>query len=45
MKVAENFWDFLGGSGSYQDLLVCFEKIGIELRREIDHYFKKFKNK
>jgi len=43
LKVAEEFWDFLGGKGSYEKLLDCFEKAGIELRPEIDEYFKKFK--
>ena len=42
LKVAEEFWDFLGGKGSYENLLDCFEKAGIELRPEIDEYFKKF---
>lgn len=41
--VAEEFWDFLGGKGSYNDLLDCFEEVGIELRDEIDNYFNKFK--
>jgi len=40
--VAEEFWDFLGGKGAYQDLLDCFEEAGIELRSEIDKYFSKF---
>ncbi len=43
LKVADEFWDFLGGDGTYNDLLMCFEKIGIELRVEIDDYFAKFK--
>jgi len=42
VKVAEEFWDFLGGSGAYQELLNCFERVGIELRPEIDNYFKKY---
>jgi hypothetical protein len=42
LKVAEEFWDFLGGPGSYQDLLDVFERIGVELRLEIDAYFAKF---
>ncbi len=42
LKVAEEFWDFLGGEGCYKQLLDSFEKIGIELRPEIDNYFKKF---
>ncbi len=43
LMVGEEFWDFLGGKGAYHDLLDCFEKAGIELRREIDEYFSKFK--
>lgn len=42
LKVADEFWDFLGSKGSYQDLLSCFERVGIELRNEIDTYFKRF---
>jgi type II restriction enzyme len=40
--VANEFWDFLGGEGAYQDLLNIFERIGIELRPEIDQYFSRF---
>jgi len=39
LKVAAEFWDFLGGVGAYDDLLMIFEKVGIELRPEIDNYF------
>ena len=42
LKVAEEFWDFLGGRGAYEDLLNTFERIGIELRPEIDDYFARF---
>lgn len=42
LKVADEFWDFLGGKGAYKDLLNCFERVGIELRPEIDKYFSKF---
>jgi hypothetical protein len=42
LKVAEEFWDFLGGAGAYNDLLDIFERVGIELRSEIDEYFAKF---
>ena len=42
LMVAEEFWDFLGGTGTYIDLLECFEKAGIELRSEIDDYFGRF---
>lgn len=43
LKVAEEFWDFLGGDGAYSKLLDCFERVGIELKPEIDKYFSKFK--
>ncbi len=42
LKVAEEFWDFLAGEDTYQDLLDCFERVGIALRDEIDNYFKRF---
>ena len=43
LKVADEFWDFLGGTGVYEELLNCFERVGIELRPEIDKYFERFK--
>jgi len=43
LKVADEFWDFLGGRGAYSELLSCFERAGIELRPEIDRYFSDFK--
>lgn len=42
LKVAEEFWDFLGGQGTYQQLLDIFERVGIELRPEIDKYFARY---
>lgn len=42
LKVAEEFWDFLGGEGTYTQLLDSFEKVGIELRPEIDEYFSRY---
>jgi len=41
LKVAEEFWNFLGGTGTYNQLLDIFEQTGIELRPEIDNYFSK----
>jgi len=41
--VAEELWDFIGGKGTYVDLLNAFEQAGIELRPEIDSYFEKFR--
>ena len=43
VKVAEGFWDFLAGEEVYDDLLKCFERAGIEMRKEIDTYFERFK--
>lgn len=43
LKVAEEFWNFLGGDGAYSELLLCFERVGIELRPEIENYFSKFR--
>lgn len=42
LLVAEEFWDFLGGNGTYNLLLDVFEKVGIELRPEIDKAFARF---
>jgi type II restriction enzyme len=42
LKVADDFWNFLGGKGTYDELLDCFENVGIELRPEINEYFGKF---
>lgn len=42
VKIAEEFWDFLAGKGTYKNLLDCFEQAGIELRLEIDKYFSRF---
>lgn len=42
VKVAEEFWDFLSGDGTYVDLLDCFEQAGIEMRSEIDEHFQRF---
>lgn len=38
----EEFWDFLGGKGSYEIILKAFEEVGCEMRNVIDEYFKIF---
>ncbi|MGP6207479.1 TdeIII family type II restriction endonuclease [Cuniculiplasma sp. SKW3] len=43
LMVADEFWDFLGGRDTYGDLLDCFERVGIEMRSEIDEYFERFR--
>jgi len=40
--VGVEFWDTLGGKGTYDDLLKIFEEAGIELRDEIDQKMKIF---
>lgn len=42
LKVAKEFWDFVGGTGSYEIILDSFEEVGLEMRNEIDEYFKNF---
>lgn len=42
LKVGNEFWNFLGGEGTYDQLLEIFEEVGIELRPEIDNYFMKY---
>ena len=44
LKVAHEFWNFLGGEGTYIQLLAIFEQVGIELRDEIDTYFARYNN-
>jgi predicted nucleic acid-binding protein len=41
--VAEEFWNFLGSKGTYEELLNIFEQTGIELRDEIDDKLSEFK--
>jgi type II restriction enzyme len=45
LKVGDEFWNFLGGKGTYQQLLGIFERVGIELRPEIDEYFERYNPK
>lgn len=41
LLVAEEFWNFLaGGEDIYQDLLDCFERVGLRMRGEIDLFFE-----
>ena len=39
--VAEEFWNFLGGRNTYEELLDVFEQVGIALHPEIDAKFSK----
>lgn len=38
--VGDEFWDLLGGKGTYEDLLKVFEEAGLELYDEIDSKMK-----
>lgn len=42
IKVADEFWNFLGGEKTYEQLLGVFEKVGVDLRPEIDKKFATF---
>ena len=43
LKVAKEFWDFLGEDNTYGPLLDCFERVGIRMKDEINNCFGKFK--
>ena len=40
--VGEDFWNFLGGDGAYEELLTCFKNAGMSMKKEIDDYFETF---
>ncbi len=40
VMVGKEFWDFLGGDNTYEDLLEVFESAGLELYDEIDRKMK-----
>ena len=42
IMVAEEFWNFLGGENTYEQLLSVFETVGLELRPEINARFRIF---
>jgi predicted nucleotidyltransferase len=41
--VGEEFWNFVAGDNIYEELLSVFQKVGIELRCEIDDKFAEFR--
>jgi len=43
IMVADEFWNFLRGEETYEQLLDVFETAGMELRPEIDARFQAFK--
>lgn len=42
LKVGDEYWDFIGGDGIYNELLDIFEIVGLRMRDEIDEYFSGF---
>jgi len=40
LLVGKQFWDFLGGNGTYEELLTLFEETGVELKAKIEDKIK-----
>ena len=40
LLIGKNFWDFLGGKGTYEKLLNIFEETGKELKEKIENKFR-----
>lgn len=38
--IGKDFWDFLGGAGTYDDLIKIYEDVGEEIRPELEKKFK-----
>ena len=38
LMVGDRFWNFLGGENTYLDILGCFERVGDELKNEIESH-------
>ena len=38
--VGQEFWDFLGGKGTFEELLGLFEEVGREISTEIENKIK-----
>lgn len=45
LLVGKDFWDFLGGEGTYEDLLKVFEQAGKELNDEIEEKVNSLTNR
>ena len=43
LLVGDQFWDFLGGDGTYEDLLEVFEEVGRKLQFELSRLLEKLK--
>jgi type II restriction enzyme len=42
--IGEDFWNFIASDKIYDELLDVFQKVGDELREEIDRKFAEFRN-
>lgn len=42
LLVAHDFWELIGGKGAYEDLLGCFESVGLAIWDEVYKYFERF---
>ncbi len=42
LKVGKEYWDFIGGDGTYEMILECFQNAGNILKPSIDSFFAKF---
>jgi type II restriction enzyme len=40
LLIGKEFWDFLGGNGTYEELLNVFEETGKELKEKIENKFR-----
>jgi len=45
LLIGKDFWDFLGGEGTYEELLNIFEEVGKELKEKIESKFKEIIDK
>jgi len=43
--VGKEFWNFVASDNIYEELLDVFQKVGEELREEIDKKFAEFRRK
>lgn len=43
--IGQDFWDFLGGEGAYEELIAIYEKVGEEIRPILEKKFKSIEQK
>lgn len=44
LLVGKPFWDFLGGKGTYEELLIIFGEVGNELKERLENKIKQVRN-